>query len=140
MTYDLRSIALNETAVMPLRDAAGEKQFDSDGKPLSITLYGPASKKFQATRHAASQKSTARMVAKMGNKPDGKITWDDDRDERATQLANCTVSFNGFGIEGLSGHELFKAVYNDITLDHILLDAEKFVNDNVNFSKVSAPI
>ena len=137
MSFDLKKIALVESAIMPLRDAAGEKQFDEAGKPLSITLIGAASKQYQQTKYAAEQKGATRMMSKMQGKQDGKINWSDNRDERATQLANCTLSFNGFGIEGLSGHELFKAVYNDIALEHIFLDASKFVDDNVNFMQGS---
>jgi len=137
MTYDLKKLAISQTATMPLRDAAGEKQFDADGKPLSITLYSPAAKQFQQTKHASEERSSARMMSKMQGKQDGKITWSDKLEERAVQLANCTVSFNGFGVDGLTGHELFKKVYCDIEIGHIADDVEKFINERSNFMPAS---
>ena len=138
--FDVKKLAIAQTATMPLRDAAGEKQFDEKGNALSITVYSPGSKQFQQTKHVAEEKNSTRMVAKMQGKQDGKINWSDKLDERAVQLANCTVSFNGWGIEGLVGHELFKKVYSDIELGHIADDVEKFINERSNFMTVSAPL
>lgn len=137
MTFNIKKLVIEQTASMPLRDAAGEKQFDSDGKPLSITVYSPATKQYQQTKHAAETRNTDRVMAKAQGKPDSKITWSDKLEERAVQLANCTKSFDGFGNGDLTGHELFKSVYADIELGHIADDVEKFISDRANFMKPS---
>lgn len=132
MTFDLRTLSIDETANLPVRDATGEPQFDADNQPITITLYGPGTKKFQRAKHAAEERHNARTVARMqGN--GGKISAEDKTQERAEFLASVTVSINGASVGDKVGHEAFKALYADITLGHIADDADKFLADRGNF-------
>ncbi len=124
----------------PVRDASGELQYDAEGKPLSVTLYGPGTKQHQKAKHAAEEKNNARVFARMQGKADGKLSAEDKLAERAEFLAACTASFNNFGNGELNGYELFKSVYSDIEIGHIADDAEKFIGERANFKKPSAKV
>lgn len=136
MTYDITQLSINQTATMPVCDAAGEPQFDSAGNPLSITLYGPGSKQYQKAKHAAEQRNQARVMANMqGRAGENKLTAEEKSIEDAEFLAACTASFNNFGRGELTGYELYKAVYADIEIGHIAEDAGKYIAKRANFLK-----
>ena len=103
------------------------------GLPLSITLYGPGSKQYQAAKYKAEERTNTRAFARMQGKPEGKQTALEKVSERAEFLESCTVSFNNFGIDGIVGNELFLAVYSDIGIGHIAEDVEKFITERSNF-------
>lgn len=134
--FDIKSLAIAATAAMTVRTAAGETQLDAAGNPLTITLYGPGSKPFQKAKHAAEDRNNTRVLSRMQGKVDGKLSADEKGAENAEFLAACTVSFNGFGCGDLTGHDLFKAVYADIEIGHIAEDANKFLGERANFTKV----
>lgn len=139
MTFDLRTLSIGQTANMPVRDAAGEPQFDADGQPITITLYGPGTKQYQRAKHAAEERQNARTLARMQGKGD-KQTADEKLQERAEFLASVTVSINGASVGDKAGHEAFKALYADITLGHITDDADKFLADRGNFKAASPKV
>lgn len=130
--FQIKTLAIQATATLPVRSAAGEPQFDGD-KPVTITLYGPGSKQYQAAKHRAEERNSTRAFARMQGKPEGKQTVQDKITERAEFLAACTASFNNFGIDGLAGHELYLAVYSDIEIGHIADDCEKLLGERANF-------
>lgn len=135
MTFDIRTLAISNTADMPVRDAAGEKQFDADGNPCSITLFSPGTKKYNSAMHARNTRNSERVMQKMQGKADGKQSADDAIEERAEFLASVTSSFNNFGIEGLAGYDLCRAVYSDLEIGHIADGAEKFLAERANFMR-----
>lgn len=136
MTFDIRTLAISKTGEVPLRNAAGEKQYDADGKLRSITVYSPGTREFNAAQHARTQRNNDRVMAKMQGKADGKQSAEDATQERAEFLAGITVSFNNVGIEGKAA---FAKVYADLELGHIADDVEKFVADRANFIRPSTP-
>lgn len=136
MSFDIRTLAISKTGEMPVRNAAGEKQYDGD-KPLTITVHSPGTKAFNAAAHARQLRNSERVMNKMQGKADGKQSADDATEERAEFLAAITVSFNGFGIDGQSGKAMFASVYGDLELGHIADDVEKFVGDRANFIRPS---
>ena len=135
--FDIRTLAISKTGEVPVRNASGEKQYDADGKPLTITVHSPGTKAFNAAAHARQLRNSDRMVNKMQGKADGKQTAEDATEERAEFLAAITISFNGFGVEGLTGKAAFAKVYEDLELGHIADDVEKFVGDRANFMRAS---
>ena len=135
--FDIRTLAISKTSEMPVRDAAGEKQYDAAGKLLSITLHSPGTKQYNAAQHARNTRNSDRVVNKMQGKADGKQTAEDATEERAEFLAAITVSFNNFGVEGLTGKAAFASVYGDLELGHIADDVDKFVGDRANFMRAS---
>ena len=137
MTFDIRTLAISKTGEVPLRNAAGEKQYDDAGAPLSITVHSPGTREFNAAQHARAQRNNERMMNKMQGKADGKQTAEDAVEERAEFLVGITVSFNSFGVEGKSGKAAFASVYGDLELGHIADDVEKFVAERANFIRPS---
>ena len=135
--FDIRTLAISKTGEVPVRNALGEKQYDADGKPLTITVHSPGTKAFNAAAHARQLRNSDRMVNKMQGKADGKQTAEDATEERAEFLAAITISFNGFGVEGLTGKAAFAKVYEDLELGHLADDVEKFVGDRANFMRAS---
>lgn len=136
--FNIKSLAILATAVMTVRNAAGEPQTDAAGNPISITLYGPASKQFQAAKHKAEDRNNTRALARMQGKSEGKQTAAEKVHERAEFLTACTVSFNGFGLDDLTGRELHMGVYSDIEIGHIAEDADKFLGERANFLPLPA--
>lgn len=131
--FNIKSLAILATAVLALRNAEGEPQFDANEQPMSITLYGPGSKQFQAAKHKNEERTQARAFARMQGKADAKQTAADKVRERAEFLAACTVSFDNFAYEGLTGYEMFVAAYSDIEIGHVADDADKFISERANF-------
>jgi hypothetical protein len=136
--FSILALAIGATANMPVRNAAGENQYAEDGSPLTITLYSPGTKQHQKARHAAEERNNTRVIGRMQGKSGEKQSAEDKTAEQAEYLAACTAGFNGFGIEGLNGHELFKAVYSNLEIGHIAEDANKFIAERSNFLKPSA--
>lgn len=150
--FDIRKIAIDLTADMPVRDVDGEVVKGDDGKELSITLYGPGSKEFvrarielQAELMAAMAEAQAdtKTPAKGKGKSKKEKTVDVEEVEEvdtessprrtAEFLAKITKSFNGFDYPGGP-----KAMYMDATLGHIAEDADKFAGKRGNFKPKSA--
>jgi hypothetical protein len=135
--FDIRTLAISKTGEVPVRNASGEKQYDADGKLLSITVHSPGTKAFNAAAHARQLRNSDRMVNKMQGRADGKQTAEDSIEERAEFLAAITISFNNFSVEGLTGKAAFAKIYGDLELGHIADDVEKFVGDRANFIRPS---
>lgn len=136
--FDIKSLAIGALATMPVRDASGEAKTDAAGEPLTITLYGPGSKQHQKAKHAAEERNSTRVFARMQGRAGDKQSAAEKATETAEFLAACTVSFNGFGCGDLTGYELFKTVYSDLELGHIAEDAMKFIGERANFLKTPA--
>lgn len=130
---NIKSTAIAATAAMTVRNAAGEPLSDAGGNPITIMLYGPGSKKYQAAKHKAEERNNTRAFSRMQGKSEGKISAEEKLTERAEFLAACTASFNGFGYNDLSGREAHLATYADIEIGHIADDAEKFLAERANF-------
>lgn len=136
--FNLKKMAIAAAANMVVRDAAGDVQLDDAGKELSITLCSPGTKQHQKAKHARDERHNARVLARMQGKGDSKMSAEDHNVERAEFLAACTLSFNGHGIEGMAGYEMYKAAYADIEIGHVADDVEKFLGERGNFKKGSA--
>lgn len=137
MSFDIRTLAISKTGEVPVRNANGDKQYDAENKPLSITVHSPGTKAFNAAQHARQLRNSDRMMNKMQGKADGKQTAEDATEERAEFLTAITISFNNFSIEGQTGKAMFASVYGDLELGHIADDVEKFVGDRANFIRPS---
>lgn len=137
--FNIKNLAIANTADMPVRDASGEPQFDGDGNAVTITLYSPGSKEYQKAKHAAEERNSTRVFSRMQGRGENKLSAQDKVTERAEFLAACTASFNNFDDGDTGGYELFKRTYADIEIGHIADDAERFLNDRGNFKKVSQP-
>lgn len=126
---NLKQMAVAETADIHLRDAADELMF-SDGKPVSITVYSPGTKKFNDAQAEKNSKLMESLKRKGGKK-------DNTFYDTAEFLASVTVSFNNFEYDtGLTGKELFLACYLDTSIGFVAEQVAKEVYDWSNFLKM----
>lgn len=133
---DIRKFAVSPTSRLHLRDVFDEPMFADEAKtqPIAVNLYGPGSKQFAKAQ--ADQQN--RMVDKLKRKGKSGQTAEQIAAERAEFLADCTASFENLEYDNLTGNDLAKAVYADITIGFISDQVAKHIGDWSNFSKPSA--
>jgi hypothetical protein len=134
--FDITSVAASETSVLELVSAADEPLLDADGKPLTITLYGPGTTQFAR----ASQRRQNKLLDRLKKKGKADLSPDEQTAEQADFLASVTVSFNGWTYPPAgkaTGAELFKAAYKDRAIGFIADQVTAFVGDWANFTKSS---
>ena len=131
---DLKSFAVEETGVLHLVSASDDPLHDAEGKPLTVTLYGPGSRHY--ARAQAVQQN--RMIDKLKRKGPSNQTPEEKSREQAEFLAMCTKEFSAnIEYEGLSGDALFRAVYADTSIGFIAEQVGKYLGDWANFTKGS---
>lgn len=136
--FDIASQAVADTATIHLKGADGEYLY-SDGKPVQIVAYGPASPQFEAVE----ARQTARVL-KRREENDGKPAVpspDQRREEQAEDLAMLTVAFQNFTYPPAGdkqGHELFLAFYSNPKLGYMHAQVLKAVQNWGNFRRASA--
>jgi hypothetical protein len=130
---DIRTKAVQPTHTLHLRDASDELMYD-DGKPVTVTVYGPGSKQFAKAQ--ASQQN--RMLDSLKRKGKTDQTAEQKRAEQAEFLTECTSEFGNLTYGDLTGTAMAKAVYSDIEIGFIADQVAKDIGDWANFSKPSA--
>lgn len=133
MTFDINKLAIGDRADYHVTDANGDPQYDDAGKPITITVASPGTKKAAKAQFKRDEARSARVIGAMGGKT-SKRTEVDDVNERAQFLADITESTNGFEFPGGP-----LALYKNLPLGHIADGVEKFYGDRGNFSPDSAP-
>lgn len=137
MAYDITQVAAVETSVVELVDGKDEPLNDSEGKRLSVTVYGPGSKQYA---RAQARKNNA-IVARLKKKGKSEASAEENAAETAEFLAACTVSFNGWEYPDAAQRgdvEHFKAAYADPKLGYIRDQVNEHINDWANFTTSSA--
>lgn len=131
--FDIRKLAIGDTADWHVTDAAGIPQYHDAEKtqPVTITVISPGTKRAAAAEFRRNEARSSRLLGAMGGKA-SKRNEDDDVKERAEFLAEITHSLNGFDFPGGA-----KALYMDLPLGHIADGVEKFYNDRGNFIPAS---
>jgi hypothetical protein len=132
--FEITSIAAKDTFTVELMNANDEPLFDADGKPISVTVYGPGSKHHQR----AQARRTQLMLDRMAKKGKMKLTAEEQQKEQAEFLAACTVSFNGFAYNGATTPEAIVAAYSDTSIGFIADQVAKALGDWANFTNSSA--
>ena len=131
---DVRKFAVEETGVLELRGANDEPLIGEDGKPMTITGFGPGSK----TYAQAQAENQNRMIDKLKRKGKTEQSAADKARELAEFLAGCTREFSAnIEYDGLKGEALFKAVYSDVSIGFIAEQFGKWLNDWSSFKKAS---
>jgi len=138
---DIRKFAVEETAVLHLKDANDELMYaeGADGKPdtskpMRIKLYGPGSKKYAKVQAANNNKLFTRLKKK--GKEDQSA--EDKAQESADTLTALTHSFENIDYDALTGEALHQAVYLDTSIGFIATQVNAHLNDWANFTKASA--
>jgi len=127
--FEITNIAAKDTFTLELLDGNEEPLRDADGKPLSVTVYGPGSKAYQRVSAARQQ----RVIDSMVKRGKVKMSAEEQQRETAAFLAACTVSFNGWAYKGDA--TAFEAAYLDPTIGFISKQVEKAIENWGNFIK-----
>jgi len=127
--FEITNIAAKDTFTLELLDGNEEPLRDADGKPLSVTVYGPGSKAYQRVSAARQQ----RVIDSMVKRGKVKMSAEEQQRETAAFLAACTVSFNGWAYKGDA--TAFEADYLDPTIGFIRRQVEKAIENWGNFTK-----
>lgn len=129
---DIRSKAVSETSTLHLRDASDDLMFDGD-KPVTVTVYGPGSKAYARAKTEQSN----RLIDRMKKKGKTDLSPEDALREKVDFLTAITAGMDGVDYDGKQGHDLYRAVYGDVTLGFVADQVAKHVEDWGNFSKGS---
>ncbi len=132
--FDISTLAVKETAIVDLESPDGEPLVNDAGEPITITVYGPGSKKYQKAQSVRN-----RAILEYVRKGGKKMKDDEQRELDAEFLATCTASFNGFTYKDFTGYEMFKAAYLDASIGFISEQVNKAIGDWANFTKASDP-
>lgn len=128
MKFDIRKLAIKDTADYHVTDAAGNPQYldDAQTQPVTITAYSPGTKKAAAAEFKRNEARSARLIGGMAGKT-SKRTEQDEINERAQYLADITAGMN-FDFPGGP-----VALYKDLPLGHVADGFEKWQADRGNF-------
>lgn len=138
---DITKKAVAETSILHLRSADDVLLYDdgADGKPdhskpVTIELYGPGSKPYNAAKSKAANK----MLEKLRRKSKVELTAEEQDEQQMEQLIACTIRFNHIEHpSGATGENLFRAVYSDPTLGFIRDQVQAHIGDWGNFTPTS---
>jgi hypothetical protein len=131
--FEITTLAAKDTFTLELLNANDEPLFDQEGKPLSITVYGPGSKAYANAQAARNQ----RMLDRVAKKGKTKLNAEEQTAENVNFLAACTVSFNGWAYHGKADAQAIAAAYADTSLGFIADQVSRAVNDWANFTSSS---
>ena len=136
MSFNITTKRAVDTAEIKIIDPDTGEQLIGDGKkPVSITMYGPASKIHIAAQAAANARAAKRYQAKAG----ADETPDEILEAKAAFLADITVSFNNFDYEGMpDGPDAWKACYADPGLGWLTNQADRKGAAWANFTPTSS--
>lgn len=131
MSFDISTLAASDTSDVQLRNPVTDDLMFNDGKPMSITVYGPGTKVFAKARSQAENRAIDRMKrkGKTDQSPEEKL------ENTAEFLAACTVSLNNFDYKGASDAAAIKAMYSDRSIGWIGELVDKHMGDWANFTK-----
>lgn len=143
---NLLNIAVQQTAVLHLRDAAdqplyeqkpdpenAERTVDDLDKPVTITLNGPGSKAY-AKANAARQNKALDALRRKGKADQSAEQMLADNVDFYTA---CTAATFNIEIDGLQGEALYRAMYSNAGLGFIIDQVAKYMGDWANFTKGS---
>lgn len=106
------------------------------GEPMTVTVYGPGSKAFNAAKAAQRNRNIKRARASGGR---SETTEDEDAADTAAFLSAITVSLNNFSYKGLPAddRETFRAMYLDRKMGWITEQVNNQAGDWGRFTKAA---
>lgn len=134
MAFNIKARALADTTVIILKDPDTEMELfadDEQTKPLTIELYGRASKQYKNHMSGIMRKLEAN---KRKNKQDNR-SYEEMLEDSAELLSALTIKVTNFDYEGeaIVGKEMFKKLYLDPSLSWIGDQVTAALDDNGNF-------
>jgi hypothetical protein len=136
--FDLSKLEISDSAVYQVTDARGNDVV-VDGKPLTLTIASPGTKKAVSAQFKRDEARSARLVGTMGGVK-SKRTSDDEIRERVDFLMAITegCSHTDVSYNGKTGTDALRAMFMEPKLGHIADGVEKFHGDRGNFFEGSA--
>lgn len=131
--FDLSAFEASDTALMQVLDLKNEP-IVIDGKPFTITLFGPGSNEYARAQAKLDEALSTRSFAALRGKP-VKESAEDSRRMVSEKLAACTKAINNFPIDGGA-----LALYSNPKLGYITNQVSRFIEDWANFTGGSAKI
>lgn len=131
--FEITTVAAQDTFTLELLKPGGQPLQADDGTPLSVTISGPGSKAYQKAKAARN----TRVLALLKPKHKHSLTEDEQHAENAEFMADCTVSFNGWGYHGAADHSAMVAAYSDHGLDFITNQISAAIVNWENFTSSS---
>lgn len=137
--FDFATLEISDSATYQVTDARGNDVVIG-GKPLTLAIASPGTKKAVAAQFKRDENRNARMVGSMAGVK-SKRTADDDMRERTEFLMAITegCSHSNITYKGKSGLDAIRAMYLEPKLGHVADGVEKFHHDRGNFSPDSSP-
>lgn len=138
MEFDFASLEIKDTGEYQVTDARGN-DVAIDGRPFTITVASPGTKKAVAAQFKRDESRSARVMgAAAGIK--SKRTADDDLRERADFLMAITegCSHTNIVYKGQTGLQALRAMYMEPKLGHVADGVEKYHHERGNFAPDSS--
>lgn len=131
MTFDITKLETTDTADYHVKNAKGVPQYSGEN-PITLTAFGPGTKRAAQAKFDFDSKRSERTLAKIGG--NGEVRTEVvERRERAAYLGQLVSSLNGFAYVG-GATEMFA----NPKLRYLADDFEKWWNDAGNFAGDSA--
>jgi hypothetical protein len=129
--FDITKVAAQDQFILELNNANDTPLVDDQGTRLSVTLWGPGSKAARALR----QRRIQQALHEQKRSGTVKLNAEDIERRQADDMAELTVSLNGWGYEGANDQAAIRACYADPRLGFILDQVVKAQGDWANFTK-----
>ena len=130
-TFDLAAFEAADTADLQVLNPKNEPVL-VEGKPVTITLYGPGSTFYAKAQARLNDALSTRSFAALRGKP-LKETAEEQQLLIAEKLAACTKVISNFPIDGGA-----LALYTNPKLGYITNQVSQFIEDWANFTGGSA--
>lgn len=131
--FNVADYELNETATLILRNARDDDDLrGTDGLPVTITLYGAGSEQHARASYKVGNRATARAQAMLRGKQTGNQSEEAEEDQIVFLTAITHSISSNFPVAP-------RDLYANRKLTYIRSQIERFIADNANFSKPSAP-
>lgn len=126
MSFNLDTLALNDTAILHLKHPATDELLYADGdakkEPVTITLRGTASKEYR--------QALAKMQNRHLNRGKTKQSAEAFNEESIAILLACSVSAQNFQYKGTTIQgEVFRDLYNDPKMSWVKDQVNETIND-----------
>ena len=131
---DIASLQVDDTAPIHVKDVEGNPLYD-DGKPVRIIVFGPSSEQYARLETKQTQRQLRRL-----DENDGKrvaLSAEERLQQAAEDLADITHNFENLTSGGLSGRDLYLAVYGNRRLGFIANQVTAKLGDWGNFKGAS---
>jgi hypothetical protein len=129
---NIKNRAVSETLTFDLVDADESPLLGDDGKPCTVTIYGPGSKVFARATHAKS----AKLMGK-ANRVSVNALVEEATRQNTEFLVAITESIE-LAYDDLQGEEKLRAIYSDTSIGFIADQVLKKAGEWGNFKPGSA--